>query len=198
MSELKTDPRVLRTKKLIINAFIILLDKKEFKLITIKDITDEAAVNRATFYYHFSDKYNLMEEVIRESFRKGLFSRLNGSEDLNVEQIKGIFISLTNLQEKLFQKYSCKFVSFIDIFERVIKDELFKLFLILLERKYPDRTQEALNTAATLSSWSIYGAADLWGKEKSSNLNRDMDMVASYIFNGIIGMLEIKAMINAG
>ncbi|WP_426348422.1 TetR/AcrR family transcriptional regulator [Alloiococcus sp. CFN-8] len=197
MTETKTDPRVLRTKKLIINAFIILLEKKEFKLITIKDITNQAAVNRATFYYHFTDKYNLMEEVIRESFRNRLFSRLDGSEDLNVEQIEGIFTSLTNLQENLFEKYSCKFVSFIDIFERVIKDELHKLFISLLEKKYPESTEESLNTAATLSSWSIYGAAISSSKEKHIPLKKDEDTIAAYVINGIKGMLEIKAISNA-
>lgn len=197
MSEIKTDPRVLRTKKLIINALIMLLDKKEFKLITIKDIADEAAVNRATFYYHFTDKYNLMEEIIREDFKERLSSRLNGSNDLSIELIKAIFISLINLQEKLFEKYSCKFISFIDIFDRVVKDELYKLFLKLLKEKYSESSQETLNTASTLSSWSIYGAAIRCGKEKTIPVKGDVDQVAVYIINGIRGMLEIKAISNA-
>jgi AcrR family transcriptional regulator len=37
------------------DSFIDLSSKKEFKDITIKDITSEAMINRATFYYHFED-----------------------------------------------------------------------------------------------------------------------------------------------
>jgi AcrR family transcriptional regulator len=63
MTQEKTDPRILRTRKLIMDSFITLSGEKEFKDITIKDITTEAMVNRATFYYHFEDKYDLLEKV---------------------------------------------------------------------------------------------------------------------------------------
>lgn len=51
--EKTVDPRFLRTRKLIMEAFMELVIEKEFKSITIKDITQRATVNRATFYYHF-------------------------------------------------------------------------------------------------------------------------------------------------
>jgi len=66
MTPTKTDPRVLRTRKLIMDSFIELSGKKEFKDITIKDITSEAMINRATFYYHFEDIYDLLEKVLSE------------------------------------------------------------------------------------------------------------------------------------
>ena len=47
-------------------SFIELSGKKDFKDITIKDITTEAMINRATFYYHFEDKYDLLEKVLSE------------------------------------------------------------------------------------------------------------------------------------
>ncbi|MER2115129.1 MAG: TetR family transcriptional regulator, partial [Solibacillus isronensis] len=57
MKEVKVDPRIRRTRKLIMDAFIELSSQKEFKDITVKDITAEAMINRATFYYHFEDIY---------------------------------------------------------------------------------------------------------------------------------------------
>ncbi|WP_256873821.1 hypothetical protein [Paenibacillus kribbensis] len=50
MDDMKVDPRIKRTKKLLIESFIKIGQKKDFKNITIKDITEEATVNRATFY----------------------------------------------------------------------------------------------------------------------------------------------------
>lgn len=38
MTNTKTDPRILRTRKLIMDAFMELSGKKEFKDITVKDI----------------------------------------------------------------------------------------------------------------------------------------------------------------
>jgi len=39
MEEIKVDPRIIRTRKLTMDAFIKIAQKKEFKDITIKDIT---------------------------------------------------------------------------------------------------------------------------------------------------------------
>lgn len=56
------DRRVSRTKKLLKDALISLMRDKEFDKITIKDLTDKADVNRATFYLHYKDKYDLIEQ----------------------------------------------------------------------------------------------------------------------------------------
>ncbi|GAB2559070.1 TetR/AcrR family transcriptional regulator [Gracilibacillus alcaliphilus] len=64
----KEDPRVLRTQKMIKNSFYDLSNKKEFVDITIKDITEEAMINRATFYYHFEDKFDLLNKSYLKYF----------------------------------------------------------------------------------------------------------------------------------
>ncbi|WP_164667214.1 TetR/AcrR family transcriptional regulator [Virgibacillus doumboii] len=64
------DRRVIRTQKLLKNALVELIDEVGFDKITVQDISNRATVNRATFYLHFHDKYDLldqsMEEVINE------------------------------------------------------------------------------------------------------------------------------------
>ena len=51
------------TKKLIYYTFIELLEKKPFDRITVKDIVEACEINRNTFYYYYSDIYELLEEV---------------------------------------------------------------------------------------------------------------------------------------
>ena len=46
----KRDPRVKRTDKLLKQTFQELLGEKDFRSITVQDIVDRAAINRATFY----------------------------------------------------------------------------------------------------------------------------------------------------
>lgn len=70
--EARVDPRVTRTRALIRDAFLSLLPEKGFEHISVLDITERATVNRATFYAHFSDKFALLEETIRSSFRSYL------------------------------------------------------------------------------------------------------------------------------
>ncbi|MBR6784802.1 MAG: TetR family transcriptional regulator, partial [Clostridia bacterium] len=50
------------TKKLISSTFVELLSTKPFDRITIKDIVDACGINRNTFYYYYSDIYDLLEE----------------------------------------------------------------------------------------------------------------------------------------
>ncbi len=60
------DPRILRTRKLIMNGFHELLTEKNFQSITVSEITTRANINRATFYAHFADKYTLFDYVIAQ------------------------------------------------------------------------------------------------------------------------------------
>ena len=54
------------TKKIIADGFKVLMEKKPFEKITISDITDSCGLNRQTFYYHFQDKYDLLNWIFSE------------------------------------------------------------------------------------------------------------------------------------
>ena len=49
------------TKRALETSLKNLLLKKPVNKITINDITEDCGVNRATFYYHFKDIYDLIE-----------------------------------------------------------------------------------------------------------------------------------------
>lgn len=55
-----------RTKNAIIEAFWQLLEKKPYNKITVKDIVDSCEINRNTFYYHFHDIPELLEDTIKK------------------------------------------------------------------------------------------------------------------------------------
>lgn len=46
-------------------ALITLLEKKDFEYITIKEICDTAGVNRSTFYLHYENTFDLLQETTR-------------------------------------------------------------------------------------------------------------------------------------
>ncbi len=64
--EKKLDRRVVKTKKAIRTAFVKLISEKDINKITIKDIADEADINRKTFYNYYSGVYGLTEEIEKE------------------------------------------------------------------------------------------------------------------------------------
>jgi AcrR family transcriptional regulator len=66
-NERPLDPRVRRTRKLLLDALMELIPEKGYNAITIQDITDRATLNRATFYLHYRDKDDLLYQGIHET-----------------------------------------------------------------------------------------------------------------------------------
>lgn len=55
-----------RTKTIITDAFLQLLEEKPYNKITVKDITDYCQINRNTFYYHFHSIPDVLEKIIKK------------------------------------------------------------------------------------------------------------------------------------
>ena len=62
------DLRVRRTRKLLQQALIEGTVEKGFAALTVRDITRRAMVNRSTFYRHYLDKYDLLEQHLNEIY----------------------------------------------------------------------------------------------------------------------------------
>ncbi|OMF28641.1 TetR family transcriptional regulator [Paenibacillus sp. FSL H8-0548] len=162
MTESKTDPRVLRTRKLIMDSFIELSGKKEFKDITIKDITTEAMINRATFYYHFEDIYDLLEKVLSVVLLVNLNSDLYQNDELNEEAFVRIFEAITNFQKSLSSRCHRGYE---DTIARIIREQLQIIFHKMLLKQHKTEEEEALKLTAVLLSWGIYGASVEWRRD---------------------------------
>src|ERR1700735_3827868 len=64
-----TDPRVLRSRQMLMESLLRLLTRKEFDDISVQEIADEASLNRATFYLHYADKNALLQAMTAARFR---------------------------------------------------------------------------------------------------------------------------------
>ncbi|WP_430609877.1 TetR/AcrR family transcriptional regulator [Enterococcus sp. DIV0876] len=94
----KTDLRVQRTNKLIVEAFIHLVEKKGYEQVTVQDIADEAMINRATFYAHYKDKQDLYERIFDLALDS--FTEILSLEDLvqgNRIKLKKVEVTMTNI-----------------------------------------------------------------------------------------------------
>lgn len=58
-----TDPRILRTRQLIRDAFVDLLQEIEFEKLTVNRIAERATINRVTFYLHYRDIPDMLERM---------------------------------------------------------------------------------------------------------------------------------------
>jgi AcrR family transcriptional regulator len=60
----KTDARVVKTKAKLVSTFMDLISKSNFDEITVNHICELAGVRRATFYKHYTDKYDFFKYIV--------------------------------------------------------------------------------------------------------------------------------------
>ena len=63
MAERREYRSSVRSRRMIREAFLELLDEKEYGKITVTDITNRADLNRSTFYAHYPDVRGVVEEI---------------------------------------------------------------------------------------------------------------------------------------
>ena len=90
----KSDLRIIKTKKALLNALTVVMGKKSFEEIKVNDICQEALVNRSTFYAHYNDKYELLSDYI-EDIKNDLINTLEKNSNSNFT--KKYFLEMINL-----------------------------------------------------------------------------------------------------
>lgn len=91
---MKSDARVRYTRMRIREAFFRCLEKKPVSKITVKEICDMAEINRATFYKHYADPFELLqkleEEALEELGKSILTCRQRTSQGMLVTILKNL------------------------------------------------------------------------------------------------------------
>lgn len=96
------DPRVRRTRQLLQDALRTLVRERGFESITVQDITQQAGVNRATFYLHYEDKNDLLTQTMREVIEAPAreYAQLFASgETLTADRTPELFV-------RMFERYA--------------------------------------------------------------------------------------------
>lgn len=93
---MKTDARVRYTRMVIRQNFLRLLHEKSVSKITVKEICERSEINRATFYKHYQDPFDLLEKIEEE-----MLSHLqNTLTQRDYQNIKALYTDvLTQLRE---------------------------------------------------------------------------------------------------
>lgn len=82
------------TKKAIKETFIKMLNEYPLSQITVKDISKELLINRNTFYYHYHDIPQLIEEIITEEA-----DRIISKYD-NIDSMEKVFEAVLDFAEQ--------------------------------------------------------------------------------------------------
>ena len=187
--EKRVDPRVKRTRELIVRAFNELVAKKGHTGLTVQEIAERATINRATFYAHFTDQYELFDYLISEAFREELGRRLPPSPGLSEENLKALVLAACDFLAGLNTACSRTDRQFRPLIEARVQGELYALLLGWVEaspEKASDR-QVSPEVTASVVSWSIFGAALDWSRNGSAPSS---EAVADHALALIVGGLQ--------
>ena len=161
--EEKLDPRVKRTRSLILQAFEQLLAEKGFESISVQDVTNTAEINRATFYKHFVDKYALLDYTIKELFKKEIEKRTRDACHYTPENLQNLILAVCEFLSRLHSTCAQPHQQFESLVEGTIKKQIFELLSYWLEQS---KSRIHTEIPATVATWAIYGLASFYSHSK--------------------------------
>ena len=152
-----TDPRIVRSRRMLMEALARLLTRKEFNDISIQEIADEATLNRATFYLHYADKGTLLQAMTATRFqdliaRRGIsFSNCGGALRAIALGVCDYLAESTGCPSQL-AKMSLE-GSIIPVVEGMFREGA---------SRHPEAHGADPDLLATVAAWAIFGAARRW------------------------------------
>ena len=158
----KLDPRVKRTRGLILASFNDLLAQKGFESISVQHVTDKAQVNRATFYAHFADKYALLDHSISQMFMQEIEKRTLNACHYSPDNLRNLILAVCDFLSRLHTSCAQPHQQFESLVEGTIKKQIFDLLSYWLR----DSKKATAEIPATVATWAIYGLASHYSHMK--------------------------------
>lgn len=184
----KEDLRVRKTKKALFDAFMKLLSEKPFDEITVNELCDAAGIRRATFYKHYSDKFDFLTAytcLLRDRFDRLIW--------------KGIKPSLT---PDYYVEYAKRLIHFISensgAVHNICNSNLFPSVLaIIVEQNYKDTCERlrisvsegmvlnaSIETVAAMCTGGVAACVYGWIKSgKETNPDQLAEQVGAVVAN---------------
>jgi AcrR family transcriptional regulator len=155
------DPRIRRTRELLQQALENLLKTRRLDTISVQEIADEARVNRATFYDHYTDKFALLECVVARRFNELLAQRNVLFDGTCGSALKAIVLAVADYLNGKRRGRNRTPQDFEPHMESAILTVLRRKILDGLEQ-HSGRDGIPPEIIAATVSWAIYGAAKEW------------------------------------
>ncbi len=152
-----TDPRILRSRHMLMDSLAKLLTNHDFEDISVQEIADEATLNRGTFYLHYPDKNALLQAMTDNRFRslierRGItFTECSGAVRAIALGVCDYLAETTSCPRQLAR------IPLEGSIIAVVED----IFREGMSRHAPAPGVDAGLLAAT-AAWAVFGAARRW------------------------------------
>jgi AcrR family transcriptional regulator len=144
------DLRVIRSRKLMEHALIDILSNQGIKALTVKNISQKAGINRGTFYLHYKDIFDLIEQTELMQGLLAIFEPIQLSELMKHSDDKKPFQAIA----EAFQYLHSYAYFFKAVFHSSAPAELRER----LQYQVGTRLYESLKQEQSTSDWSVQPA----------------------------------------
>ena len=175
--------RNLFSSSLMVEALLLLLEKKEYDSITVKEICEKAGVNRSTFYMHYDTKDDLLVETMKyinarllsDSNYDAIIPRSNDEKNFNLDEIHLVpYLNTIKEFKKIYRVLPHKQ----HIFKKSnINKELYRNLCDKLLRKYNIKNDEK-EFAFAYFNYGVLAIIDKWVE---SDCEEDVYKIADLI-----------------
>lgn len=128
------DLRTERTKRSIANAFLELRKQKPIEKITVKELAELAYINKATFYTHYHDIYDLTDQLENE-FMKSIIEELPHPECIITDPA----LATRELTNTLIAKSDVSNILFSGSRQGYLSEKMYTALMNYITSKYPNR-----------------------------------------------------------
>lgn len=128
----KNESKYFNTATKMDQAFLELLEKKDFSYITVKEICAKAGVNRSTFYLHYETVEDLLSESV-EYMNEQFLSHMKQDTEVFMTQIKECPVEQLYL---VTPKYLKPYLSYIQEHKRIFYTAITKASTLRLDDSY--------------------------------------------------------------
>lgn len=182
-SEEKLDLRVRRTRKRLRNAFMELMQEKSFRAMTVQDITERAEINRATFYAHYADKFELHDEMLIKLFQRHVDKYVTSEQPEFCEaDVRNLIFAVCDFHGQLNHGCHPADLEYKPDIEALIQSEIFRLVHAWLQHDTRADNTDILSAAI---SWAIFGAGAQWAREQRHSKEQVADTIIAFIGAGL-------------
>ena len=171
------------TSSLMVEALLLLLEKKEYDFITVKEICEKAGINRSTFYMHYDTKDDLLVETMKyinarllsDSNYDAIIPRSNDEKNLNLDEIHLVpYLNTIKELKKIYRVLPHK----PHIFKNSnINKELYRNLCDKLLWKYNIKNDE-MEFACAYFNYGVLAIIDKWVE---SDCKEDVSKIANLI-----------------
>ncbi|MBE5836021.1 MAG: TetR/AcrR family transcriptional regulator [Butyrivibrio sp.] len=161
----KNESKYFKSAEKMHAALLTILNNKDFEFISVKEICETAGVNRSTFYLHYDNINDLLQETV-EAVYKDFFGRFNDKDiDIRDKDNEELFL--------ITPRYLMPYLEFVE--------ENRKLFYLMYEKN------EMMGAEKTYETWfrTIFGPI----LTRFGVPEKEQPLIMIFYLKGIIGVV---------